>query len=112
MPERTFAKRMACRASRGRDESSSCTFEYTPVPALRRRARSWTGSALRSLRLLEVARKMRVNPDIDIVKTEVLSDNWYVLRKVHYRMRKPDGTWAERTREAYDRGNGATILLY
>jgi len=54
----------------------------------------------------------RVNPDIDIVKTEVLSDNWYVLRKVHYRMRKPDGTWAERTREAYDRGNGATILLY
>ena len=55
---------------------------------------------------------MRVNPDIDIVKTEVLSDNWYVLRKVHYRMRKPDGTWAERTREAYDRGNGATILLY
>jgi len=56
--------------------------------------------------------KARVNPDIDIVKTEVLSDNWYVLRKVHYRMRKPDGTWAERTREAYDRGNGATILLY
>jgi len=53
-----------------------------------------------------------VNPDIDIVKTEVLSDNWYVLRKVHYRVRKPDGTWAERTREAYDRGNGATILLY
>ena len=53
-----------------------------------------------------------MNPDIDIVKTEVLSDNWYVLRKVHYRMRKPDGTWAERTREAYDRGNGATILLY
>jgi len=53
-----------------------------------------------------------VNPDIDIVKTEVLSDNWYVLRKVHYRMRKPDGTWAARTREAYDRGNGATILLY
>ncbi|MBS0584097.1 MAG: GDP-mannose pyrophosphatase NudK [Proteobacteria bacterium] len=55
---------------------------------------------------------MRVNPDIDIVKTEVLSDNWYVLRKVHYRMRKPDGSWVERTREAYDRGNGATILLY
>lgn len=53
-----------------------------------------------------------MNPDIDIVKTEVLSDNWYVLRKVHYRMRKPDGSWVERTREAYDRGNGATILLY
>ncbi|HEX7916873.1 GDP-mannose pyrophosphatase NudK [Rudaea sp.] len=53
-----------------------------------------------------------MNPDIDIVKTEVLSDNWYVLRKITYRMRKSDGTWVERTREAYDRGNGATILLY
>lgn len=53
-----------------------------------------------------------MNPDIEIVKTEVLSDNWYVLRKVFYRMRRHDGTWVERTREAYDRGNGATILLY
>jgi GDP-mannose pyrophosphatase NudK len=53
-----------------------------------------------------------VNPDIEIVKTEVLSDNWYVLRKISYRMRKPDGAWVERVREAYDRGNGATILLY
>lgn len=53
-----------------------------------------------------------MNPAIDIVKTEVLSDNWYVLRKITYRMRKADGTWVERTRETYDRGNGATILLY
>ncbi len=53
-----------------------------------------------------------MNPDIDIVSTEILSDNWYVLRKISYRMRRSDGTWVERTREAYDRGNGATILLY
>ena len=53
-----------------------------------------------------------MNPDIEIVKTEVLSDNWYVLRKVFYRVRKHDGSWVDRTREAYDRGNGATILLY
>jgi len=54
-----------------------------------------------------------VNPDIDIVKTEVLSDNWYVLRKVHYRMRKPDGTWAARTREAYEGGacNGGLTFV-
>lgn len=52
------------------------------------------------------------NPAIEIVKTEILSDNWYVLRKIHYRMRRDDGSWVERTREAYDRGNGATILLY
>ena len=53
-----------------------------------------------------------MNPDIEIVRSEVLSDNWYVLRKIVYRMRKADGTWVERSREAYDRGNGATILLY
>lgn len=49
---------------------------------------------------------------IEIVKTEVLSDNWYVLRKVTYRIRKSNGTWETQSREAYDRGNGATVLLY
>ena len=53
-----------------------------------------------------------MNPEIEVLRSEVLSDNWYVLRKVVYRMRKADGTWVERSREAYDRGNGATILLY
>jgi GDP-mannose pyrophosphatase NudK len=53
-----------------------------------------------------------MNPVIDVLKTEVLSDNWYVLRKVTYRIRKRDGTWETHSREAYDRGNGATILLY
>jgi len=42
----------------------------------------------------------------------VLSDNWYVLRKVTFRLRKRDGSWEVQSREAYDRGNGATILLY
>lgn len=53
-----------------------------------------------------------MNPDIVIVKTEVLSDNWYKLNKVTFRHRRPDGHWTEQSREAYDRGNGATILLY
>ncbi len=46
------------------------------------------------------------------LKTEVLSDNWYTLRKVTFEYLKKDGTWELQSREAYDRGNGATILLY
>ena len=53
-----------------------------------------------------------MNPAIEMLDTEVLSDNWYVLRKFTYRIRRADGTWATHKREAYDRGNGATILLY
>ena len=49
---------------------------------------------------------------INILKTEVLSNNWYTLRKVTYEYTKPDGTIQTQEREAYDRGNGATILLY
>lgn len=53
-----------------------------------------------------------MNPTVEILNTEVLSDNWYVLRKVTFRIRKADGTWQTQSREAYDRGNGATVLLY
>jgi GDP-mannose pyrophosphatase NudK len=49
---------------------------------------------------------------IEIIKSEVLSDNWYTLRKITYNYLKKDGTWEIQKREAYDRGNGATILLY
>ena len=47
-----------------------------------------------------------------IVKTEILSDNWYTLKKVTYKLGGKDGTEQTQVREAYDRGNGATILLY
>jgi nudix-type nucleoside diphosphatase (YffH/AdpP family) len=50
--------------------------------------------------------------NIKIIKTEILSKNWYVLRKITYEYQKKDGTLQTQTREAYDRGNGATILLY
>lgn len=50
--------------------------------------------------------------NIKILKTEILSDNWYTLKKVTYEYLKKDGTLQIQTREAYDRGNGATILLY
>ncbi len=49
---------------------------------------------------------------IKITKKEVLSDDWYTLNKVTFEYRRKDGTWETQSREAYDRGNGATILLY
>ncbi len=52
------------------------------------------------------------NPSIDIKNIEVLSNNWYTLRKITFDYQKKDNTWETQIREAYDRGNGATILLY
>lgn len=49
---------------------------------------------------------------IKIINTEILSDNWYTLKKITYEQVKKDGTVQIQNREAYDRGNGATILLY
>jgi len=49
---------------------------------------------------------------VKILKNEVLSDNWYTLRKVTFKYLLKTGNWQEQSREAYDRGNGATILLY
>ena len=50
--------------------------------------------------------------NIKILQNEILSDNWYTLKKITYEYLQSDGTWEKQTREAYDRGNGATILLY
>lgn len=52
------------------------------------------------------------NNKVKITKTEILSDNWYTLNKVTYEKLKSNGTIETQSREAYDRGNGATILLY
>lgn len=52
------------------------------------------------------------NGKVKIIETEILSDNWYTLRKVTYEYVKNNGTRQLQSREAYDRGNGATILLY
>lgn len=52
------------------------------------------------------------NPRVKIIETKLLSDNWYHLRKVIFDYQKKDGTWERQEREAYDRGNGAAILLY
>jgi GDP-mannose pyrophosphatase NudK len=49
---------------------------------------------------------------IKIIKEDLLSDNWYTLKKYTYEILKRDGSRQEQTREVYDRGNGAAILLY
>ncbi len=52
------------------------------------------------------------NPDIRIRSVRLLADNWYLLRLFSLDVRRSDGTWQKQEREAYDRGNGAAILLY
>ncbi|QWX82680.1 GDP-mannose pyrophosphatase NudK [Cellulophaga sp. HaHaR_3_176] len=52
------------------------------------------------------------NGKVKNIKKELLSDNWYTLNKITFDYQKEDGTWEEQQREAYDRGNGAAILLY
>ncbi|MBC6996916.1 GDP-mannose pyrophosphatase NudK [Cytophaga sp. FL35] len=52
------------------------------------------------------------NSRIKNITKEVLSDNWYTLNKYTYEYQKDDGLWEIQEREAYDRGNGAAILLY
>jgi ADP-ribose pyrophosphatase len=49
---------------------------------------------------------------VRITAEEMLSDNWYLLKKYSFDLRRRDGSWQAQTREVYDRGNGATILLY
>jgi nudix-type nucleoside diphosphatase (YffH/AdpP family) len=49
---------------------------------------------------------------VRVQSVEVLSDDWYVLKKTTFDFRRGDGTWQRQSRETYDRGNGATILLY
>lgn len=53
-----------------------------------------------------------MNNRIRIEKKETLSDHWAVLSQITYRYLNKNGTWELQRREAYDRGDGACILLY
>ena len=52
------------------------------------------------------------NPRVRITDEKLLSDNWYVLKRYTFDYQQANGEWVTQQREAYDRGNGATILLY
>jgi nudix-type nucleoside diphosphatase (YffH/AdpP family) len=53
-----------------------------------------------------------MNNTINIIKEEILSDDWYVLKKTTFNFLSKKGVQETLSRETYDRGNGATILLY
>ena len=52
------------------------------------------------------------NAKVKLIGTEILSNEWYTLKKISYEYIKNNGTLQLQHREVYDRGNGATILLY
>jgi nudix-type nucleoside diphosphatase (YffH/AdpP family) len=62
--------------------------------------------------LISINQHQLKNATIKNIKKELLSDNWYTLNKFTFDYQKKDGTWETQYREAYDRGNGAGILLY
>jgi len=51
-------------------------------------------------------------PKIDVIKDKILSENYFVLRNITYDLTRQNGEVIRHKREVYDRGNGATILLY
>ena len=52
------------------------------------------------------------NPRVRIVDVQLLAAGWHVLRKTTLDFQDASGTWSRQQRETYDRGNGATVLLY
>ena len=52
------------------------------------------------------------NPRVRVNEVRLLSDNWYRLHTTSFDYLGDDGQWQTQHRETYDRGNGATILLY
>lgn len=53
-----------------------------------------------------------MSPRITVIKDKILSDNYFVLRNITYDLTHRSGEVMRHRREVYDRGNGATILLY
>ena len=60
----------------------------------------------------QAGRDLKRNPDVVVRDVELTSDGWHVLRRTTFDYRRRDGRWETQQRETYDRGNGATILLY
>lgn len=70
----------------------------------------WYGCASLAQGISEERRVALERVRIKEVKT--LSDDWAVLKRTTFDFLRSDGTWQEHRRETYDRGNGATVLLY
>jgi nudix-type nucleoside diphosphatase (YffH/AdpP family) len=59
-----------------------------------------------------VGRDLDGNPDVVVTDVELLASGWHVLRRTTLERRRSDGEWVTEQRETYDRGNGATMLVY
>ena len=57
-------------------------------------------------------RDLTRNPDVVVRDVELVASGWHVLRRTTFDYRHHDGRWSTETRETYDRGNGAVILLH
>ncbi|RJT20246.1 GDP-mannose pyrophosphatase NudK [Buttiauxella izardii] len=49
---------------------------------------------------------------IEVIKDKILSDNYFILRNITYDLYRNESEAIRHKREVYDRGNGATMLLY
>ncbi len=62
--------------------------------------------------LNQTGRSLAGNPRVVVKDVELLASDWHVLRATTFDYQHHDGHWSTERRETYDRGNGATILLY
>ena len=53
-----------------------------------------------------------MNDKVRNMNVSILSNNWYTLKKVDFEYLNNQNIWEKQSREAYDRGNGAVVLLY
>lgn len=60
----------------------------------------------------QIGRDLTGNPAVDVLDVELLAAGWHVLRRTTFSYLHRDGRRTTEQRETYDRGNGATILLY
>lgn len=49
---------------------------------------------------------------VRILEQRVLADDWFILKKTTFEIRRRDGRRQVVSRETYDRGNGAALLLF
>jgi nudix-type nucleoside diphosphatase (YffH/AdpP family) len=57
-------------------------------------------------------RPLPPNDRVRVIEQRVLADDWFVLKKTCFDYRHSNGQWQRLHRETYDRGDGATLLLF
>lgn len=52
------------------------------------------------------------NENLRVIRQEIISENYFPLKKITFEQRRRDGRWQTLTREVYDNASGAAVLLY